>query len=59
MTNEKILNFNEMEEIVGGSDYCDTLAMWYVHDQPGFQGDWGMLNKMWFRYCNDAWVNNN
>lgn len=57
MTNEKVLNFNEMEEIQGGkSDYCNTLEQWVVHDAPGFQGDWGMLLRCWHQYCEAGYL---
>lgn len=56
MENEKVLNFNEMEEIVGGqqSDYCKTMQYWYDNNLDGFQGDevlvqWFYLN--YYKYC--------
>lgn len=46
----KKLDFETMESIQGGSDYCDIMGKW-VSGDSGFQGDFEHMYLKWEEHC--------
>lgn len=46
----KELTFEKMEEINGGSEYCDLLWYW-INGGSGFQGNMSYLVQTFMTYC--------